>query len=80
MKYVSKESFEIKGRGTVFIVENEKDRLDFDDLVGEKVVIDGKKFKCLGVEAYATARPVRAGVRIGILVGLLLLTLLPSTG
>jgi hypothetical protein len=43
MEYKSLDIFEIKDKGKVFVVENDKDRnRDDNDLIGSEVIIDGE--------------------------------------
>lgn len=69
MKYESKECFSLKGRGKVYIVENEKGRAwhDFDDLIGNEVEINGELKQVIGVEKYAK-HYISEGEPIGLLV------------
>lgn len=66
MEYKSLDTFLIKGRGRVFVVENDKDR-DNNDLLGSEVTIDGVNYKVCGVESFAMQK-IAKGVRIGLLV------------
>lgn len=43
-------TFEIKNRGTVYVVRAEKDREDFSDLLGSVVIIKDKRYNVKGVE------------------------------
>jgi hypothetical protein len=68
MEYKSLDIFEIKDKGKVFVVENDKDRnRDDNDLIGSEVIIDGENYKVRGVESFAI--PIIAkGQKIGLLV------------
>jgi len=68
MEYKSLASFEITGRGTVFIVKNDKDREGFGDLIGKEAVIDKVKYIIKGVELRMHSRTHREGEQIGLLV------------
>lgn len=68
MEYKSLDTFEINGRGKVFVVENDKDRdRDKNDLLGSEVTIDGVNYKVRGVESFAIHK-IRKGQKIGLLV------------
>lgn len=68
MEYKSLDTFEIKGRGKVFVVENEKDRIrDDNDLLGSEVVIDGQPYVVKGVESFPIHKIIK-GQKIGLLV------------
>ena len=68
MEYKSLDSYELKERGTVYIVENEVDRSrDKNDLIGSEVFIDGVKHKIKGVESFLLST-IRKGDKIGLLV------------
>lgn len=68
MEYKSLETFEIKNRGRVFVVENDKDRdRDNNDLLGSEVIIDGKNYKVKGVESFVIQK-IYKGQKIGLLV------------
>lgn len=68
MEYKSLDTFEIKNRGRVFVVENDKDRdRDNNDLLGSEVIIDGKNYKVKGVESFAIQK-IYKGQKIGLLV------------
>lgn len=54
MKFTSLESYTIKDRGTVFVVENPKDdETDFKWVRNKKVEIDGNNYLIIGVEKWA---------------------------
>lgn len=68
MEYKSISTYEIKDRGKVFIVENDKDRdRDNNGLLGSEVIIDGNKYKVLGVESLPM-KTITKGQTIGLLV------------
>ena len=70
MKYKSLTKFEVDERGTVYVVENDKERSntgDKDGLIGSEVVIDGNEYIVKGVEAFALPM-IRKGTYIGLLV------------
>lgn len=53
LKYTSLGRHQVKDRGILYSVINEKDReRSNNDLVGEEVRIDGEEFKVKGVEYY----------------------------
>lgn len=69
-KFASLSSFEINGRGKVFVVEsplscNRNDVLNF---IGEKVEIDGVEYNPIGIEVLSLGTPLHVGENIGILV------------
>jgi len=66
-KYKSLTKYKL-GDNQIFVVENDERRKNFDDLIGSEVEIDGKKYKCHGVERKLHAPPWTVGERIGILV------------
>jgi len=66
-KYKSLTKYKL-GDKQIFIVENDERRKNFDDLVGRKVIIDGVKYKCLGVERKLHAPPWVVGEKIGLMV------------
>lgn len=69
MEYKSLDKFEIKSRGTVFVVINEKTRArDNNDLLGSEVTIDGQQYVVKGVESFAKAM-IQKGDKIGLCVG-----------
>jgi len=66
--YKSIESFEIKNRGKVFMVINDKDRFKSDnDLIGCEVIIDGVIYRVKGIESFAIEN-IKKGNPIGLLV------------
>jgi hypothetical protein len=68
MEYKSIDTYEIKGRGKVFIVVNDKERdRDNNDLVGSNVIIDGENYIVKGVESYAIPK-ISKGQLIGLLI------------
>lgn len=68
MKYKSLGEYELKGRGRVYIVENEVERdRDNNDLINSEVLIDGVKYKVKGVESFLMPI-IRKGDNIGLLV------------
>ena len=68
MKYKSLDKYELKGRGTIYIVENEvKRNRDNNNLVGSEVFIDGVKYKIKGGESFAVSI-IGKGDKIGLLV------------
>jgi len=68
MEYESLDTFEIKERGTVFVVVNDKDRkFGCPDMIGKEVIIDGQTHTVKGIESFCI--PIIAkGLKIGILV------------
>lgn len=68
LEFTAINHFDIKGRGHVIVVENDKDRQrDNCGLIGETVLIDAVDYKIMGVESYAVAK-IRKGQEIGLLV------------
>lgn len=67
MEYKSIDSFWITGRGKVFVVENDKERENFKELMGKEVLIDGSKYVIKGIETHQVVIK-RKGMRIGLLV------------
>lgn len=68
MNYKSLDTFELKNRGTVYIVENDKARKRDDmKLIGTIVFIDSLPYTVKGVEAFLTPI-ISKGEKIGILV------------
>ena len=65
-KYKSLTKYKL-GDNEIFIVENDERRKNFDDLVGSKVIIDGVKYKCLGVERKLHVPPWVVGEKIGLM-------------
>ena len=66
-KFTSEGSFEIEGRGKVFVVSNDVDREgEFSDFYPQ-VEIDGKVYKVRGIERQAILSQ-RKGCKLGILV------------
>lgn len=53
MEYTSLGTFEIESRGTVFVVLNDR-KSHYTRLVGEEVIIDGKKYLVKAVERFAS--------------------------
>lgn len=54
---------------TVFQVENDRDRQDaesFEDLINQEVIIDGVKYRCIGVERNPIGGTFAKGLRIGL--------------
>jgi hypothetical protein len=73
MEYKSLDTYEVKGRGKVFVVKNDKDRdRDKNDLIGSAVIIDGMKYLVLGVESFAVQK-IAQGDKIGLLVSRILI-------
>lgn len=67
MEYKSLDTYELKGRGKIFIVENDKDRdTSNNDLIGSKVIIDGQQYTVKGVESF-TLQKINKGQKIGLL-------------
>jgi hypothetical protein len=70
MGYKSLDKYRLKGRGTVYIVENDKHRNnsgDKDGLIGSKVIIDNEEHVVRAVEAFAIPT-INKGDKIGLLV------------
>lgn len=68
MEYASLDSYNIMGKGKVFIVENDKDRIrDNNDLIGSEVTIDGVNYKVRAVESFALLI-IAKGQKIGLLI------------
>jgi hypothetical protein len=70
MKYKSLDEYELKGRGVVFMVENDKHRSNHggkDGLIGSVVNINGKDYTVRAVEAFAKI-DISKGDKIGLLV------------
>jgi len=68
VEYKSLDSFYMVGRGTVFLVKNDKDRDSFSDMVGNSVLIDGCEYKIKGVEYHTSMNALNKGSKIGLLV------------
>lgn len=67
--FVSRGWFRLRGRGWVANVECDKERdRNNPGLSGVEVEIDGERFKCVAVERYMPATPIRKGEPIGLLV------------
>lgn len=68
LQYTSLSTYNIKGRGKVFVVENHK-TMDNPalELIGTDVIIDGEKYNVKSVEAFAIMR-ILEGQKIGLLV------------
>ena len=68
IEYKSLKQSQIRGRGQVFTVINEKDRSrKGNDLLNQTVKIDGEEYVVLGVE-YFLVDKIPKGVEIGLLV------------
>jgi hypothetical protein len=59
--------FTVRGR-RVAAVACDRERHDFADLLGSTVQIDGRFYRCLGVERRAHAAPWRQGEPIGLMI------------
>lgn len=68
LPFNSETRYEIKGRGTVFVVANDRECYDFAHLLNQEVMIDGTVYLCRGVERFAHLPPWRKGEKIGLLV------------
>lgn len=71
--FVSESKYEIKGRGTVFVVDLQANnvspyRKEWKNILGSDVAIDGEVYKVKGIEAFATAMDVPHS-KVGLLVG-----------
>ena len=66
--FVASEWTKIKGRGRLAIVVLDRDTADFSHLVNQEVEIDGKSYRCIGVERFAHMPPWRQGESVGLLV------------
>jgi hypothetical protein len=71
-KLKSQGQFEIKGRGTVFVVYSPisaaRDHAALLSAIGVPVEIDGKLYTPIGFDLHCLGTPVSAGEKIGILV------------
>ena len=68
IEFKSIDRVQIPGRGSVFVVENDQDRpLNNSGLIGEIVLIDGKKYNVKSVESFCM-HTIWKGQRIGLLV------------
>ena len=65
IKYNSLDSF-MAGGNKCFIVENDKDRWNFEDLYDSYVIIDGKRYKVIGVEHKTKNPPWGKGEKISL--------------
>ncbi len=72
MKLTSIDSFVIKGRGVVFIVESPvscpRSLEGVRKIIGNPVEIDGVAWEIAGVELFGLESPIRVGEKMGILV------------
>ena len=66
-KFKSKDQFEIKDVGVVYIVGNPVECSNFDHLIGNEVAVNGENFKVSGVEYFAIKGPHKKGENIGLL-------------
>ena len=67
-EYKSLDKAEIKGRGTVYIVENDKDRFrDNTGLIGTEIILDGRNCIIKGIESFLTLK-IHKGDKIGLMV------------
>ncbi len=67
-KYKSLDSFEIQGRGKVFIVESDEDT-EPEKLLGHMIIIDDNLYTIKGVEHHAVPNPkIYKGDKVGLLV------------
>jgi hypothetical protein len=57
-----------EGRGDIYIVENNRERDNFNDFFDGPIVIDGNEYEVRGIERFCHMPPFREGERIGILV------------
>lgn len=65
-RFQSAEQFQRADRGTVYIVFLDRPCLNFDWLIGQPIEVNGRAFRCAGVEA--TPLPThRKGEVIGVL-------------
>jgi len=58
----------VKGRGHVAIVDNDRQRDDFDSILGKMVNINGREYKVIGIEKFAINLPYREGMPFGMLI------------
>lgn len=68
IEYESLNKFTISNRGTIFIVELDRECENFDFLLDEQVKIDGVTKRVTAVEKFAHMPPWRKGEKIGLLV------------
>ena len=68
MELKSTGKFRIPGRGYVYTILNPIECNDFAHIIGQFVLIDGMKFKVLGVERFAHMPPWHVGESLGLLV------------
>lgn len=67
IEYKALDRIEVSGRGTIFIIENDKDRdFYFKDLIGQSVIIDNKEIKVKDAYKFAI-QTIKRGMLIGIL-------------
>jgi len=62
------DSYELSGKGTVYLVRNPWECVDFSHLIGKEAEIYGRVFMIIAVERFAHAAPWVAGEPIGLLV------------
>lgn len=67
----SLDRYEIKGRGTIFIIESpvtaKRTDADMRNAVGERIVIDGVEYFVKGFNMYLPATPISIGEHVAIL-------------
>ncbi len=62
------DSYELSGKGTVYIVRNPWECVDFSHLIGKEAEIGWRVFRIVAVERFAHGAPWVAGEPIGLLV------------
>jgi ABC-type antimicrobial peptide transport system ATPase subunit len=67
-EFVSREAFEVTGRGVAYPVANPVECNDFSHLIGQVVLINGEARTVVGVERFTHAPPWREGEGISLLV------------
>lgn len=68
LKFETAKKFDIKNRGTVFVVRLDRDYADDEIQKGMAVQINGKEYVLRGVEYYLVPSPFSAGREIGLVV------------
>lgn len=59
--------YDLRGKGTVYVVCNPHDCQDFSHLLGQRVEVDGAAFTVAAVESFAHGAPWAKGEPIGLL-------------
>ena len=71
IEYTSSDKYKITGRGTTYVVKNDRERKigDWGDISGQIVKIDGMKFKVRGIEYHTHEGVIKEGTTIALVVG-----------